>query len=259
MAPVTAAAVVVALAVTLVALREVRNEPSVSPARLRGNLAPPPPSSPPKYYAALDDPAEPRSPPGIRSRSRPGLGELSTRTTQSHDRAATRTDVRRRDGSGGRPHVRRRRRVASRCRPVFSRPPGGLVPAAHRSGQSSEPPRSPSCPSPASRPERRSAAWRCPPTGASSPSCSSKASGPSRTRVQHGGPAHAAASTRCPPARRCAPGPSRRTASPQATAGAGTGTSTARSPGWPTGRPWRSTTASYSGENGPPLAGVFSA
>jgi hypothetical protein len=55
MAPVTAAAVVVALALTLVSLRAARNEPSVSPAG-SGQSGPSAAVVPPKYYAALDDP-----------------------------------------------------------------------------------------------------------------------------------------------------------------------------------------------------------
>lgn len=58
MAPVTAAAVVVALAIATVALREVWNEPSVSPGS-SGQSGPGPTSAagvPPRYYAALDDP-----------------------------------------------------------------------------------------------------------------------------------------------------------------------------------------------------------
>jgi hypothetical protein len=59
MAPVTAAAVVVALAITLVSLREVRNEPSVSPAASApaGTGATTAAAVPPRYYAALDDPS----------------------------------------------------------------------------------------------------------------------------------------------------------------------------------------------------------
>jgi hypothetical protein len=59
MAPVTAAAVVVALAITVVALREVRNEPSVPPASSAhpGTGATAAAAVAPKYYAALDDPS----------------------------------------------------------------------------------------------------------------------------------------------------------------------------------------------------------
>jgi hypothetical protein len=59
MAPVTAAAVVVALAITLVSLREVRNEPSVSPAATAasGSGATSAAGVPPQYYAALDGPS----------------------------------------------------------------------------------------------------------------------------------------------------------------------------------------------------------
>ena len=59
MAPVTAAAVVVALAITTVALREVRNEPSVTPAASAqpGTGATSAAAVPPTYYAALDDPS----------------------------------------------------------------------------------------------------------------------------------------------------------------------------------------------------------
>ena len=59
MAPVTAAAVVVALAITVVSLREVRNEPPVSPAASApsGSGATPAAAVPPTYYAALDDPS----------------------------------------------------------------------------------------------------------------------------------------------------------------------------------------------------------
>src|ERR1700689_3206290 len=58
MAPVTAAAVVVALAITTVALREVWNEPSVSPAASAGSGTGATPAAAvlPKYYAALDNP-----------------------------------------------------------------------------------------------------------------------------------------------------------------------------------------------------------
>jgi hypothetical protein len=55
MAPVTAAAVVVALAITLVSLRQVWNEPSVSPAA-PGQSGTSAGVVPPKYYAALYDP-----------------------------------------------------------------------------------------------------------------------------------------------------------------------------------------------------------
>ena len=55
MAPVTAAAVVVALALPLVSLRAVRNEPSVPPAG-SGQSGTSAAVAPPKYYAALDDP-----------------------------------------------------------------------------------------------------------------------------------------------------------------------------------------------------------
>jgi hypothetical protein len=57
MTPVTAAAVVVALAITLVSLRAVRNEPPVSPAG-SGQSGASAAVVPPKYYAALDDPFE---------------------------------------------------------------------------------------------------------------------------------------------------------------------------------------------------------
>ena len=57
MTPVTAAAVVVALAITLVSLRAVRNEPPVSPAG-SGQSGTSAAVAPPKYYAALDDPFE---------------------------------------------------------------------------------------------------------------------------------------------------------------------------------------------------------
>ena len=59
MAPVTAAAVVVALAITVVSLREVRNEPPVPPAASApsGSGATPAAAVPPTYYAALDDPS----------------------------------------------------------------------------------------------------------------------------------------------------------------------------------------------------------
>jgi hypothetical protein len=57
MAPVTAAAVVVALAITLVSLRAVRNEPPVSPGSGQsGTSANSAAVVPPKYYAALYDP-----------------------------------------------------------------------------------------------------------------------------------------------------------------------------------------------------------
>jgi hypothetical protein len=55
-APVTAAAVVVALAITLVSLRQVRNEPSV-PASARAGAPVSSAVVAPKYYAALDDPS----------------------------------------------------------------------------------------------------------------------------------------------------------------------------------------------------------
>ncbi len=57
MAPVTAAAVVVALAITVVTLREVRNEPSVPPPRPRTWSGVTAAAVAPKYYAALDDPS----------------------------------------------------------------------------------------------------------------------------------------------------------------------------------------------------------
>jgi hypothetical protein len=59
MAPLTAAAVVVALAITLVSLREVRNEPLVSPAASGqpGAGVTSAGAVPPSYYAALDDPS----------------------------------------------------------------------------------------------------------------------------------------------------------------------------------------------------------
>jgi len=59
MAPVTAAAVVVALAITTVALREARNEPSVSPAASAGSGTGATSAAAvlPKYYAALNDPS----------------------------------------------------------------------------------------------------------------------------------------------------------------------------------------------------------
>jgi hypothetical protein len=58
LAPVTAAAVVVALAITTVALREVRNEPSVPPAASAhpGTGATSAAAVLPQYYAALDNP-----------------------------------------------------------------------------------------------------------------------------------------------------------------------------------------------------------
>jgi hypothetical protein len=57
-APVTAAVVVVALAVTVVSLRELRNEPSLSPAASgRPGTGLTSAAVPPKYYAALDDPS----------------------------------------------------------------------------------------------------------------------------------------------------------------------------------------------------------
>jgi hypothetical protein len=58
-APVTAAAVVVALAITTVTLRGMRNEPSVSPTAFAqaGTGATSAAGVPPKYYAALDDPS----------------------------------------------------------------------------------------------------------------------------------------------------------------------------------------------------------
>ena len=61
MAPVTAAAVVVALAITVVSLREVRNEPPVSPAASApaGSGATSAAGVLPNYYAALDDPSGP--------------------------------------------------------------------------------------------------------------------------------------------------------------------------------------------------------
>jgi hypothetical protein len=58
LAPVTAAAVVVAIAVTVVSLRELRNEPSVSPAASgQPGAGVTSAAVPPKYYAALDDPS----------------------------------------------------------------------------------------------------------------------------------------------------------------------------------------------------------
>jgi hypothetical protein len=59
LAPVTAAAVVVALAITLVSLREVRNEPSVSPTASApaGSGTTAAAAVLPRYYAALDDPS----------------------------------------------------------------------------------------------------------------------------------------------------------------------------------------------------------
>ncbi len=59
MAPVTAAAVVVALAITTVALRAVWNEPSVPPAAsaVSGTGVTSAAAVPPNYYAALDDPS----------------------------------------------------------------------------------------------------------------------------------------------------------------------------------------------------------
>jgi hypothetical protein len=58
MAPVTAAAVVVALAITVVSLREVRNDPSVSPSpSAQPGTGVTVPAGVPHYYAALDDPS----------------------------------------------------------------------------------------------------------------------------------------------------------------------------------------------------------
>jgi hypothetical protein len=59
LAPVTAAAVVVALANTVVSLRQVRNEPPVSPVSSApaDSGATSPAAVPPAYYAALDDPS----------------------------------------------------------------------------------------------------------------------------------------------------------------------------------------------------------
>jgi hypothetical protein len=58
LAPVTAAAVVVALAVTVVSLRELRNEPSVSPAASgQPGTGATSAAAVPTYYAALDDPS----------------------------------------------------------------------------------------------------------------------------------------------------------------------------------------------------------
>ena len=81
MAPVTAAAVVVALAITLVSLRAARNEPPVSPAGT-GQSGTSAAVVPPKYYAALDDPFET----GFSAVDAHAVGlawGLSTRTTQT--------------------------------------------------------------------------------------------------------------------------------------------------------------------------------
>ena len=254
MAPVTAAAVVVALAITTVALREVRNEPSVSPAASAqpGTGATSAAAVPPKYYAALDDPS------GTAFNDQETahavdvvVGDSSSAQPDRHRHAAARADVRRPDGSGGRPHVRRGRRVFPRARPVYSRPPRwpGTCSASLRAPP--KPPRSPSCPSPGSRPGTQ---------------VSGIALSPERQRARRHVPARRLAvrtiGGRTGPLTlsvySVSTGKALRTwtqqtngFAPQATAGTGAGTPTARSPGWPTATPWRSPTAATRGRTAP--------